>query len=159
MLPSLKRTRSAPRNCTRFAAQYPARDIPCERFAAGLATRTSRITRGRGDWLNLTPQRTCTSYPLASLPGARSLGSLTSLPANSRPASAPTAYRSFAIIAPLPIFVLAPARRGLPAFPQPVPTRFPLWLAPCDTICASAIRAPSHDPPYHQTLRRRREHR
>src|SRR5262249_50946609 len=39
MLPSLKRTRSAPRNSTRFAAQYPARGLPCERFAAGLATR------------------------------------------------------------------------------------------------------------------------
>jgi hypothetical protein len=39
MLPSLKRTRSAPRNSTRFAAQYPARGHPCERFAAGLATR------------------------------------------------------------------------------------------------------------------------
>jgi hypothetical protein len=39
MLPSLKRTRSAPRNSTRFAAQYPARGHPCERFAADLATR------------------------------------------------------------------------------------------------------------------------
>src|SRR5262249_3377337 len=29
----------APRNSTRFAAQYPARGLPCERFAAGLATR------------------------------------------------------------------------------------------------------------------------
>src|SRR5262245_28449452 len=35
----VKRTRSAPRNSTRFAAQYPARGHPCERFAAGLATR------------------------------------------------------------------------------------------------------------------------
>src|SRR3974390_853047 len=39
MLPSLKRTRSAPRNSTRFAAQYLARGLPCERFTAGLATR------------------------------------------------------------------------------------------------------------------------
>jgi hypothetical protein len=29
-----KRTRSAPRNLTRFADQYPARGIPCERFTA-----------------------------------------------------------------------------------------------------------------------------
>jgi hypothetical protein len=41
-----------------------ARGLPCERFAAGLATRISRITRGRGGWLGLTPRRTCTSYPL-----------------------------------------------------------------------------------------------
>src|SRR5271157_6639264 len=48
-----KRTRSAPRNLTRFAAQYPACGLPCERFAAGLTARTSRITRGRGGWLAL----------------------------------------------------------------------------------------------------------
>ena len=48
-------TRSAPRNSTRFAAQYSAHGIPCERFAAGLATRTSRITRGRSRWLDVTP--------------------------------------------------------------------------------------------------------
>ena len=48
-------TRSAPRNSTRFAAQYSAHGRPCERFAAGLATRTSRITRGRSRWLDVTP--------------------------------------------------------------------------------------------------------
>src|SRR5450759_216262 len=59
-----KRTRSAPRNWTRFAAQYSARGLPCERFTAALANRTSCITRGRGGWLFLTPWKTCTSYPL-----------------------------------------------------------------------------------------------
>ena len=53
MLPSRQRTRSAPRNWTRFAAQYSARGLPCERFTAGLADRISCITRGRGGWLNL----------------------------------------------------------------------------------------------------------
>ncbi len=53
-----------------FAAQYPAHGLPCERFAAGLATRTSRITRGRSGWLGLTPQWTFTSYPLPACPGA-----------------------------------------------------------------------------------------
>src|SRR6266853_6128662 len=53
MLPSLNGTRSAPRNSTRFAAQYSARGLPCERFTAAVASRTSRITRGRGGWLNL----------------------------------------------------------------------------------------------------------
>ena len=48
-------TRSAPRNSTRFAAQYSAHGLPCERFAAGLTTRTSRITRGRSRWLDVTP--------------------------------------------------------------------------------------------------------
>src|ERR1700680_3016192 len=57
-------TRSAPRNLTRFAAQYPARGLPCERFTAALADRTSCITRGRGGWLGLTPWKTRTSYPL-----------------------------------------------------------------------------------------------
>ena len=53
MLPSRQRTRSAPRNSTRFAAQYSARGLPCERFTAALASRTSCITRGRGGWLDL----------------------------------------------------------------------------------------------------------
>src|SRR5258708_16415689 len=53
MLPSRQRTRSAPRNSTRFAAQYSARGLPCERFTAVLADRTSCITRGRGSWLDL----------------------------------------------------------------------------------------------------------
>ena len=59
-------TASAPRNSTRFAAQYPARGIPCERFKLSLAARPC-ITRGRGGWLDLTPWKTCTSYPFASL--------------------------------------------------------------------------------------------
>jgi hypothetical protein len=37
----------------RFAAQYSARGLPCERFTAALADRISCITRGRGGWLNL----------------------------------------------------------------------------------------------------------
>src|SRR5467141_2231700 len=53
MLPSRQRTRSAPRNSTRCAAQYSARGLPCERFTAALASRTSCITRGRGGWLDL----------------------------------------------------------------------------------------------------------
>src|SRR5882672_1414801 len=53
MLPSRQRTRSAPRNKTRFAAQYSARGLPCERFTAVLADRTSCITRGRGGRLDL----------------------------------------------------------------------------------------------------------
>src|SRR5260370_29243475 len=53
MLPSRQRTRSAPRNSTRFAAQSSARGLPCERFTAALADRTSCITRGRGGWLDL----------------------------------------------------------------------------------------------------------
>jgi len=69
-----KRTRSAPRNSTRFAAQYPARGIPCERFKMSLAA-SPCITRGRGGWLGLTPWKTCTSYPLPALPGALSCGS------------------------------------------------------------------------------------
>jgi hypothetical protein len=57
------RTASAPRNSTRFAAQYPARGLPCERFKLSLAA-SPCITRGRGGWLGLTPWKTCTSYPL-----------------------------------------------------------------------------------------------
>jgi hypothetical protein len=34
-----------------------------------------RITRGRPGWLGLTPWKTCTSYPLASLLGALRNGS------------------------------------------------------------------------------------
>src|SRR5260221_10470029 len=64
MLPSRQRTRSAPRNWTRFAAQYLARGLPCERFTAALASRNSCITRGRGGWLNPSPWGTSTSYSL-----------------------------------------------------------------------------------------------
>jgi hypothetical protein len=63
------RTASAPRNSTRFAAQYPARGIPCERFKLSLAA-SPCITRGRGGWLGLTPWKTLTSYPLPASPGA-----------------------------------------------------------------------------------------
>ena len=68
------RTASAPRNSTRFAAQYPARGLPCERFKLALAG-SPCITRGRGGWLGLTPWKTCTSYPFASLLGALWFGS------------------------------------------------------------------------------------
>jgi len=36
----LSRTRSAPRNYTPFAARYPARGLPCERFKLSLAARS-----------------------------------------------------------------------------------------------------------------------
>ena len=54
MLPSRLRTGSAPRNLTRFAAQYPAHGLPCERFKLSLAA-SPCITRGRGGWLGPTP--------------------------------------------------------------------------------------------------------
>ena len=72
------RTRSAPRNSTRFAAQYLARGHPCERFTAALASRTSCITRGRGGWLNL-PRGGLPPPILCQLPGALSFGSFTSV--------------------------------------------------------------------------------
>src|SRR5271165_2424771 len=68
------RTRSAPRNWTRFAAQYLARGLPCERFTAALASRTSCITRGRGGWLDL-PRGGLSPPILCQLPGALSFGS------------------------------------------------------------------------------------
>src|SRR5258707_2953445 len=74
MLPSRQRTRSAPRNSTRFAAQYSARGLPCERFTAVLTDRTSCITRGRGGWLDL-PRGDFHLLFFASFPGALSCGS------------------------------------------------------------------------------------
>src|SRR6202049_2643171 len=41
------------RSSRRTAAQYLARALPCERFTAALASRTSCITWGRGGWLEL----------------------------------------------------------------------------------------------------------
>jgi hypothetical protein len=67
------RTRSAPRNLTRFAAQYLARGLPCERFTAALANRTSCITRGRGGWLDL-PRGGLAPPILCQLPGALRVG-------------------------------------------------------------------------------------
>src|SRR5262249_25757916 len=66
--------RSAPRNYTRFAAQYLARGLPCERFTAALAGRTSCITRGRGGWLDL-PRGGLSPPILCQLPGAHRYGS------------------------------------------------------------------------------------
>src|SRR5262245_427428 len=40
------RMRSAPRNSTRFAAQYLARGLPCERFASALAGRRASLGVG-----------------------------------------------------------------------------------------------------------------
>jgi hypothetical protein len=74
MLPSRQRTGSAPRNWTRFAAQYSARGLPCERFTAALTSRTSCITRGRGGWLDL-PRGGLPPPILCQLPGALSVGS------------------------------------------------------------------------------------
>src|SRR5262249_46357191 len=68
------RMRSAPRNWTRFAAQYLAHGLPCERFTAALASRTSCITRGRGGWLNL-PRGGLPPPILCQLPGALRYGS------------------------------------------------------------------------------------
>src|SRR6202795_615172 len=79
MLPSRLRTRSAPRNWTRFAAQYLARGLPCERFTAALASRTSCITRGRGGWLDL-PRGGLSPPILCQLPGALRSGSGTVAP-------------------------------------------------------------------------------
>jgi hypothetical protein len=60
------RMRSAPRNWTRFAAQYLARGLPCETLHVG-PRGTPRITRGRGGVL---------SPPIfASLLGALRVGS------------------------------------------------------------------------------------
>src|SRR5258708_5319377 len=58
----------------RTAAQYLARGLPCERFTAALASRTSCITRGRGGWLDL-PRGGLAPPILCQLPGAHSLGS------------------------------------------------------------------------------------
>src|SRR5262249_55004306 len=69
------RTRSAPRNSTRFAAPYPARGIPCERFKLSLAA-SPCITRGRGGRLGLTPWKTCTSYPLPAFLAHAAVGHL-----------------------------------------------------------------------------------
>src|SRR6516164_5215020 len=73
MLPSRQRTRSAPRNWTRFAAQYSARGLPCERFTAALTSRISCITRGRGGWLDL-PRGGLAPPILCQLPGALGVG-------------------------------------------------------------------------------------
>jgi hypothetical protein len=56
-----------------------ARGLPCERFMAALASRTSCITRGRGGWLNL-PRGGLPPPILCQLPGALRCGSITSFP-------------------------------------------------------------------------------
>src|SRR6202521_5107948 len=62
------------RSSRRTAAQYLACGLPCERFTAALASRTSCITRGRGGWLDL-PRGGLSPPNLCQLPGARRCGS------------------------------------------------------------------------------------
>src|ERR1035438_1378583 len=50
-----------------------ARGLPCERFTAALASRTSCITRGRGGWLDL-PRGGLSPPILCQLPGALRVG-------------------------------------------------------------------------------------
>src|SRR5262249_11268968 len=66
------RTASAPRNSTRFAAQYPARGLPCERFKLSLAA-SPCITRGRGGWLGekRMVRRTMMHHPKLTLDAAQ----------------------------------------------------------------------------------------
>jgi hypothetical protein len=58
------RMRSAPRNWTRSAAQYLAHGLPCERFTAALASRTSVHHSGSGRLAKPSPWGTSTSYSL-----------------------------------------------------------------------------------------------
>src|SRR5882762_3859346 len=103
MLPSRQRTRSAPRNSTRFAAQYSARGLPCERFTAVLADRTSCITRGRGGWLDLprgglAPPILCQlswRTPLRVIRVDIAMSALSSAFLNSRDAAALFLYASY----------------------------------------------------------------
>src|SRR5882724_1006005 len=74
MLPSLQRNEIGTSELDPFAAQYLARGLPCERFTAALASRTSCITRGRGGWLNL-PRGGLPPPILCQLPGALCSGS------------------------------------------------------------------------------------
>src|SRR5882724_5659264 len=74
MLPSLQRNEIGTSELDPFAAQYLARGLPCERFTAALASRTSCITRGRGGWLNL-PRGGLPPPILCQLPGALCNGS------------------------------------------------------------------------------------
>ena len=62
------------RSSRRTAAQYLARGLPCERFTAALAGRTSCITRGRGGWLGL-PRGGLSPPILCQLPRALRVGS------------------------------------------------------------------------------------
>src|SRR4249920_3285670 len=70
MLPSRQRTRSAPRNSTRFAARYPARGLPCERFTAALASRNLVHHSGPGRLARPYPVEDLHLLSFASFPGA-----------------------------------------------------------------------------------------
>ena len=75
MLPSRQRTRSAPRNSTRFAARYPARGLPCERFTAALASRNLVHHSGPGRLARPYPVEDLHLLSFASFPGALADGS------------------------------------------------------------------------------------
>ena len=74
MLPSRQRTRSAPRNSTRFAARYPARGLPCERFTAGPREQNLVHHSGPGRLARPYPVEDLHLLSFASFPGALRLG-------------------------------------------------------------------------------------
>src|SRR5207248_8033239 len=75
MLHSRQRPRSAPRNSTRFAARYPARGLPCERFTAALASRNLVHHSGPGRLARPYPVEDLHLLSFASFPGALASGS------------------------------------------------------------------------------------
>src|SRR5207247_6081919 len=74
MLPSLSQNKIGTSELDPFRSSYLARGLPCERFTAALASRSSCITRGRGGWLDL-PRGGLAPPILCQLPGALSVGS------------------------------------------------------------------------------------
>src|SRR5215470_9524405 len=104
-------TRSAPRNWTRFAAQYLARGLPCERFTAALASRTSCITRGRGGWLDL-PRGGLAPPILCQLPGALRCGSSRDSPTASPARQVYAHIRTTQVVGTCPRIKNAKSRRA-----------------------------------------------
>ena len=75
MLPSLQRNEIGTSELARFAAQYLARSLPCERFTAALASNISCITRGVGVVGWTFPVGDLHLLFFCQIPGALRLGS------------------------------------------------------------------------------------
>jgi hypothetical protein len=71
-------TRSAPRNWTRFAAQYLARGLPCERFTSALAGRRASLGDGAVGY-SLPREGLAPPNSLPACPGALRSGSFASI--------------------------------------------------------------------------------
>ena len=156
MLPSRQRTRSAPRNSTRFAARYPARGLPCERFTAALASRNLVHHSGPGRLARPYPVEDLHLLSFASFPGALRFGSKSAVPSMIEHSRSTFNCGRIVTCASRPE-VAEPQNRKLEAVNRR-PTDTPSKAALCRGCCSEIPQRRRNMRPNAQLFRKRRAH-